>query len=110
VRSIRINPARFQVSIQDQHGRVDAKSELSAGEKQIYAISMLWALARISGRPLPMIIDTPLARSDRDHRSLLGHQYFPNASLRGYFPGESRPSSRQSTTDFFKCAKYGSYI
>jgi DNA sulfur modification protein DndD len=27
-----------------------------------------------------MIIDTPLARLDRDHRSLLGQQYFPHAS------------------------------
>lgn len=79
-RSISINPATFQVSLKDNHSRVIAKNELSAGEKQIYAISVLWALARVSGRPLPIIIDTPLARLDRDHRSLLGHQYFPNAS------------------------------
>jgi DNA sulfur modification protein DndD len=79
-RSISINPTTFQVSIKDHHGRLIAKSELSAGEKQIYAISVLWALARVSGRPLPMIIDTPLARLDRDHRSLLGQQYFPHAS------------------------------
>jgi DNA sulfur modification protein DndD len=79
-RTISINPATFQVSIKDSHSRLIAKSELSAGEKQIYAISVLWSLARVSGRPLPMIIDTPLARLDRDHRSLLGQQYFPNAS------------------------------
>ena len=79
-RSISINPATFQVSLKDNHSRVIAKDELSAGEKQIYAISVLWALARVSGRPLPIIIDTPLARLDRDHRSLLGHQYFPHAS------------------------------
>jgi DNA sulfur modification protein DndD len=79
-RAISINPTTFQVSIKDNHSRLIAKSELSAGEKQIYAISVLWALARVSGRPLPMIIDTPLARLDRDHRSLLGQQYFPRAS------------------------------
>jgi len=56
------------------------KQELSAGEKQIYAVSMLWALAKVSGRPLPMIIDTPLARLDRDHRTLLSQHYFPKAS------------------------------
>jgi len=27
-----------------------------------------------------MIIDTPMARLDKDHRMLLGEQYFPNAS------------------------------
>ncbi len=56
------------------------KQELSAGEKQIYAISVLWALGRVSGRPLPIIIDTPLARLDRDHRTLLGKRYFPHVS------------------------------
>ena len=51
-----------------------------AGEKQIYAISMLWALAKTSGRPLPVIIDTPLGRLDSDHRKLLVERYFPFAS------------------------------
>ena len=79
-RTIVINPTTFQVTIRDNHSRQISKSELSAGEKQIYAISILWALARVSGRPLPMIIDTPLARLDRDHRELLGQRYFPQAS------------------------------
>lgn len=79
-RSIEINPVTFEVTIRDNHSRLRDKSELSAGEKQIYAISVLWALARVSGRPLPIIIDTPLARLDRDHRSLLAERYFPHAS------------------------------
>jgi hypothetical protein len=41
---------------------------------------MLWALAKTSGRPLPIIIDTPLARLDSDHRKLLAQHYFPVAS------------------------------
>ena len=41
---------------------------------------MLWALGRTSGRPLPVIIDTPLARLDSDHRRLLVENYFPQAS------------------------------
>ena len=45
-----------------------------------YAISMLWALARTSGRPLPMIIDTPLGRLDSEHRANLVQRYFPAAS------------------------------
>jgi DNA sulfur modification protein DndD len=79
-RSIKINPTTFHVSVVGSHSGLVPKNELSSGEKQIYAISVLWALARVSGRPLPMIIDTPLARLDRDHRALLGQRYFPNAS------------------------------
>jgi DNA sulfur modification protein DndD len=79
-KTISINPNTFQVTIRDDHDRAISKAELSAGEKQIYAISVLWALGKVSGRPLPMIIDTPLARLDRDHRALLGRRYFPAAS------------------------------
>jgi len=79
-RKVTIHPVMFEVSILDDQGRAIRKQELSAGEKQIYAVSMLWALARVSGRPLPMIIDTPLARLDGDHRSLLSQHYFPKAS------------------------------
>ena len=56
------------------------KNDLSAGEKQIYAISILEALARTSGRNLPIIVDTPLGRLDSKHRQKLGENYFPYAS------------------------------
>jgi DNA sulfur modification protein DndD len=80
VRTLRIDPTDFSVHLQDRNQRPLAKSELSAGEKQIYAIAVLWGLAKISGRPLPMIVDTPLARLDSDHRQLLAENYFPQAS------------------------------
>jgi DNA sulfur modification protein DndD len=80
VRRIEIDPTDFNVTLFDQHGRVVPKKQLSAGEKQIYAISVLRALAQASGRPLPMIIDTPLGRLDSDHRKHLVERYFPHAS------------------------------
>lgn len=76
----RINPTNFAVTLQRADGTEIDKDELSAGEKQIYAISILEALARTSGRHLPIIIDTPLGRLDSIHRSKLIDQYFPNAS------------------------------
>ncbi len=80
VRRIEIDPATFKVTLRDRHDRIVPKKQLSAGEKQIYAISMLWGLAEVSGRPLPMVIDTPLGRLDGDHRSHLVERYFPHAS------------------------------
>jgi len=80
IQNIEINPHTFAVTLYDQTGTAIPKSELSSGEKQIYAIAMLWGLARTSGRPLPMIIDTPLARLDSDHRRNLCRNYFPHAS------------------------------
>ena len=43
------------------------------------AISILWALSKTSGRPLPVIIDTPLGRLDSHHRINLVKNYFPHA-------------------------------
>lgn len=56
------------------------KSSLSAGEKQLMVISLLWALALCSKKKLPVIIDTPLSRLDSAHRESLIKIYFPQAS------------------------------
>lgn len=80
VRRASISPVDFAVTLYDRSDAPIPKQGLSAGEKQIYAIAILWALARVSRRPLPLIIDTPLGRLDSDHRRLLVEGYFPNAS------------------------------
>lgn len=56
------------------------KESLSAGEKQLMVISLLWSLAICSKKKLPVIIDTPLSRMDSVHRVALIKTYFPNAS------------------------------
>ena len=43
-------------------------------------MSFLWALALLSGRNLPVVIDTPLSRMDSKHRDKLVELYFPCAS------------------------------
>jgi DNA sulfur modification protein DndD len=80
INRVEINPETFRVTLFDDHDRPISKKELSAGEKQVYAIAMLWALAEVSGRPLPIVIDTPLGRLDSQHRFHLVEHYFPNAS------------------------------
>ena len=77
---IQIDPEDFEVTMFDRSQRAIPLDKLSAGEKQIYAISVLWALARMSGKALPMIIDTPLGRLDEKHREYLVENFFPNAS------------------------------
>lgn len=41
----------------------------SAGEEQIFALSLIAAIAKVSGTKVPIVMDTPLARLDTDHRS-----------------------------------------
>jgi len=68
------------MQIETNNGSMKDVSQLSAGERQIFATAMIWALAEISDRPLPFIIDTPLGRLDQEHRENLVKNFFPNAS------------------------------
>ena len=42
--------------------------DLSAGEKQIFTQALISAVASVSGRGFPMVVDTPLGRLDIKHR------------------------------------------
>jgi DNA sulfur modification protein DndD len=80
VERILIDPSTFAVTLYDGAGQAISRQRLSEGEKQLFAVSMLWGLARASARPLPAVIDTPMARLDAMHRQHLVQRYFPNAS------------------------------
>ena len=77
---IHIDPASFAITLYNEAGHALSRERLSEGEKQIFAISILWGLARASAHPLPAIIDTPMARLDAVHRRNLVERYFPDAS------------------------------
>lgn len=80
ITSISIDPETLDITLRDYNGGVLLKDQLSAGEKQMFAISILWGLALSSGYKLPVIIDTPMARLDSAHRSNFINRYLPNAS------------------------------
>jgi DNA sulfur modification protein DndD len=80
VSGLKIDRENFSLELYGADGKLLASDRLSAGERQLLAVSMLWGLARASGRPLPAVIDTPLGRLDASHRSKLVERYFPYAS------------------------------
>lgn len=80
VANLRIEPETFQLELTGRDGNPLPPDRLSAGERQLLATSILWGLARASGRPLPTVIDTPLGRLDSSHRRRLVTHYFPLAS------------------------------
>lgn len=55
-------------------------SRLSKGERQIFILSMYWAIIELSGKDIPFIIDTPYARIDAGHRKEISEKFFPNIS------------------------------
>ena len=75
-----IDPETYHVSLQSAGGHIIGIDSLSAGEHQLYALALLQALRQVSGRPLPLVIDTPLARLDEVHRPHVLDKYFPQVS------------------------------
>jgi DNA sulfur modification protein DndD len=75
-----IEPDDFRVQLHGTNGHVLGLGDFSAGERQLYAMALLWALRQISGRQLPLAVDTPLARLDEVHRWRLMHDYVPAVS------------------------------
>lgn len=63
----------------DLFKRIDI-SRLSKGERQIFILSLYWAIIELSGHDIPFIIDTPYARIDANHRKEISEKFFPNIS------------------------------
>jgi len=80
IKDLRIDEKTYEITINDRNGHEMKKSGLSAGEKEIFAVSLLWGLAQTSQLNLPIIIDTPLSRLDSVHRDNIVNNYFPNAA------------------------------
>lgn len=81
VSRIEIDPEKyFTINLYDARGRLLDKTKLSAGEKELLAISLIWALSQLTSRSLPIVIDTPLGRLDSEHRANIVTNYFPQAS------------------------------
>ena len=80
IQEIVMNPETLDMQYLDENGNEVSKESLSAGEKQLMVIAILWALALCSKKKLPVIIDTPLSRLDSQHRTSIISTYFPNAS------------------------------
>lgn len=80
ITDVQIDPETHAVALTGVDGHSLPAKDLSAGERQLLAVALLWGLARAAGQPLPVVIDTPLGRLDGTHREHLLERYFPQAS------------------------------
>lgn len=76
---VEIDPQTFTVML-FRGGKPFPRTQLSAGEQQVFAIATLWALREVSERPLPVIIDTPLSRLDDEHRRAMLTEFMPQVA------------------------------
>ncbi|MGW4271437.1 DNA sulfur modification protein DndD [Streptomyces seoulensis] len=79
IKDLRIDTNKFTLALTNRDEEPLDPARLSAGERQLLAISLLWGLAKVAGNRLPTVIDTPLGRLDSRHREHLVDRYFPHA-------------------------------
>ncbi len=75
---IQINPENYEVTLLDAQQNALEKRTLSAGEKQILLLSIIWAIFKCSGRQVPFIFDTLLGRLDKTHKAAVLNTFIPN--------------------------------
>ncbi|MBK8578726.1 MAG: hypothetical protein IPN78_10835, partial [Candidatus Accumulibacter sp.] len=78
IRKIRVNED-FSLHYMDANEQSIGMGNLSAGMKQLVAQALLWGLKDVSGKDAPVVVDTPLARIDRQHQENLIRRYYPKA-------------------------------
>jgi len=79
IERISVNKSDFVIHVFDQNENEINLRDLSAGERQLLAVSILWTLSELSKTKIPVVIDTPLGRLDSKHRNQLITKYFPEA-------------------------------
>lgn len=77
ISSLRIDSSTFEVTLYDNNRDHVAKETLSAGEKEILLLSLIWAMFKCSGRRVPFIFDTLLGRLDQTHKHNILVDFIP---------------------------------
>lgn len=52
------------------------RTTMSKGEKQVFIMSLYWAIMQLCNKDIPFIIDTPFARIDTEHREHITEYFF----------------------------------
>ena len=70
----------FVIRARDARGAEIPVIGVSHGMRQLMATALLWSITEQSRYNMPVFIDTPLARLDRDNQARLLEKYYPETS------------------------------
>jgi len=79
VKKIKIDKDSLTIDLIGYDDEILDKSQISSGEKEIYTLSLLWGLSKISKKQLPVIVDSLLSRLDNTHAENIVEKFFPTA-------------------------------
>ena len=60
----------YHIEVIDRWG-LPARSELSAGERQVLSLAFITGMSKVTGEEAPLVMDTPFGRLSSDHREAI---------------------------------------
>ncbi|WP_243387443.1 DNA sulfur modification protein DndD [Bacillus kexueae] len=72
-----IDPNTFEISMLNHKDAPVFKHSFSAGETQIFFLSLLWALLKAAKADIPFVLDTLFGRLDHSHKENLIKKFLP---------------------------------
>lgn len=70
----------YTLNFFDSSDRAIGRASLSSGIKQLAATALLWAMKDAARYDIPVVIDTPLGRIDRENQERMLKNYYPHLS------------------------------
>lgn len=74
---IHIDHLTFELHLYNRQHHHITKERLSAGEKEMLMLTIIWAMFKVSGWKLPFVFDTLMGRLDQDHKRALIQHFIP---------------------------------
>lgn len=74
---IHIDHSTFELHLHSRQQHLITKERLSAGEKEMLMLTVIWAMFKVSGWKLPFVFDTLMGRLDQDHKRALIQHFIP---------------------------------
>ncbi|MFK4300400.1 DNA sulfur modification protein DndD [Paenibacillus sp. RC254] len=77
IERMHIDHSSFELHLYNKEKQEINKERLSAGEKEMLMLSVIWAMFKVSGWKLPFVFDTLFGRLDQDHKRALIQHFVP---------------------------------
>lgn len=81
INSVFIDSSDFNLTLKGRNNEIIPSYLLSAGERQLLLLAIIKAFLNVSGRELPLVLDTLMGRLDLKHRDAIITRFLMNTDL-----------------------------
>lgn len=99
ISSVYIDTSNFNLTIKGRNNEIIPSYLLSAGERQLLLLAIIKAFLIVSGRELPLVLDTLMGRLDLKHRDAIITRFLMNTDLQTIVLATDSEFSREEISE-----------